>query len=330
MTWLRRVLPLVLIALLSGGCLFGDDDKPPSPNALRKTPTSEARSGSVEANVIKGVVRDEQGDPVSGARINIAGFTGNPNGQNGADFIKVVTTDRRGAYRLDVPRGLYGITATADVSFGDKSYKELYLHPEDGDCEKEASDRGIVKDFVLRLSGFMECATNPDPNNDGFYSGAAIALIPQGSSLPGDARLTFTLTPVGALADGSGGKTLTFKRSFADLKNFFGPIESTNTLHDIPLGRYRLTGVATLTNGQRQTLLFAANNGGGAPTETHAVEFPAKELLPFGIGRAEVAVHVGGGAEPAPATSQPASPTTTAPNTTTTCFSEHVGPIPCG
>jgi hypothetical protein len=366
MTSLRRVFALMLVALLSGGCLFGGDDDNPSPNAA---PTTVAKSGSrtsatsaesntdptdapeqakpsstAESNVIKGVVRDEQGDPVSGARIRIAGFTGKPNGLNAADTIKDAVTDRRGAYRLAVPRGLYGITAEADVRFDGKDYRSLYLHPADGNCEKQMSDNGIVKDFVLRLTGFMQCLTSPDPNNAGSYSGAAIALVPQTSSLPNDAKLTLTLTPLGQLADGSSGKTVTFTRTFAALRNFFGPIDTTNTLHDIPLGRYRLTGVATLAGGQRHTLLFAPSNTGAAvtPTQVHEVVFPAREMLPHGIGQAEIGVHLSGGAAPAP-TTQPASPTTaaatpttaapapttTAPRTTSTCFSEHVGPIPC-
>lgn len=361
---LRRVLPLLLVALLSGGCLFGDKDDP-SPNASpttlatnseRRSSTSApgektdsndlggaAPSSNSEGNVIKGVVRDEQGDPVSGARVRITGFTGKPNGLNAADFIKTAVTDGKGAYRLEVPRGLYGVTGEADVQFDAKSYKALYLHPADGNCEKQMSDGGIVKDFVLRLTGFMKCATNPDPNNAGFYSGAAIALVPQTSSLPADAQLTFTLTPLGALADGSGGKTVTFTRTFGALKNFFGAIETTNTLHDIPLGRYRLTGFATV-GGQRQTLLFAPSNTGKAetPTETHSVVFPARELFPHGIGQAEIGVYTSDGSAPAPA--QPAAPTTAAPapttaapapttappRTTSTCFSEHFGPIPCG
>ena len=329
---LRRVLPLMLIALVTGGCLFGDDDKP-SRNASRRTARP---SSSSEANVIKGVVRDEQGDPVSGARIVIAGFTGNPNGLNAADFIKTAVTDARGAYRMSVPRGLYGISGEADVEFDSKSYKSLYLHPSDGDCEKQMSDDGIVKNFTLRLTGFMKCATSPDPENSGFYSGAAIVLLPQESSLPDDARLTFTLTPLGALADGNKGKTVKFTRTFGALRNFSGAIDTTNTLHDIPLGRYRLTGFATLSNGQRQTLLFASSNTGKAetPTETHSVVFPARELLPHGIGRAEISVHLAGSPAAAP-TTQPGAPTTAAPTTapprtTSTCFSEHVGPVPCG
>ena len=345
MTSIRRVLLLVLVALLSGGCLPGGDDKP-SPNAA---PTTDAksvkRSSNAEPNVIKGIVRDEQGDPVRGARIRIAGFTGKPNGLNAADTIKDAVTDARGRYRLAVPRGLYGISGEADVRFDDKDYKALYLHPVDGNCEKQMSDSGIIKDFVLRLTGFMQCATSPDPQNAGFYSGAAIALVPQTSSVPSDAQVTLTLTPLGQLADGSDGKTLTFTRSFGALSNFFGAIEATNTLHDIPLGRYRLTGFATLAGGQRQTLLFAPSDTGAAvsPTAAHSVVFPARELLPLGIGQAEIGVHVSGGAAPAP-TTQPASPTTaapapaptaaptttTAPRTTTTCYSEHVGPIPCG
>ena len=290
--------------------------------------------------MIKGVVRDEQGDPVRGARIRIVGYTGNPNGLSGADYIKDAVTDAQGAYRLSVPAGLYGVSGEADVAYDNKNYKSLYLHPADGNCEKQMSEGGIVKDFVFRLTGLQKCLTNPDPKNPGFYSGASVLLSHQSpKSLPGDARLTLTLTPTGPLADGSAGKPVTFTRTVAALVNFAGPLETTNTLHDIPLGRYRLTGHATLPNGSRQDLRFGPWNTNGAaesPVADYAVSFPAKAMLPYGIGQAEIAVYDAGWSASAPsphtttpATVAPTTPTTARPTTPSTCYSEHVGPIPC-
>jgi hypothetical protein len=366
MKTVRRVAALLLFALLLGGCLGGggDEPDPPSPQAKkvsdrRATTTTEAEqttvpdspspteapapapapaaSASGTPNVIAGVVRNEQGAPIAGAKIRVTGYTGKPNGLYAADTIKDAVTDSRGEYRLQVPSGLYGITGSADLAFDGKTYKELYLHPVDGSCEKQMSDRGITKDFVLKLSGFQQCWTNPDRNNAGFYSGAATLLFAQGT-LADDARLTFTLTPVGKLADGSTGKPVTFTRTWANLHNGFGPLDTTSTLHDIPLGKYRLSGTAAV-NGGRLDLRFAPNVGGSAASAVTALDisFPAKQMLPYGIGQAEIAVYAGGGDAPAPSpapTAAPApapepSPEPTSPPEPKKCYSPHVGEIPC-
>ena len=361
---LRRVLPLALIAIVSSGC-WDEDPKPkpePEPTPVSVTitvpdsPESSTTTGAPassttlpeaasttarpapaptgEASVIKGVVRDEQRDPVAGARITITGYTGKPNGMTGADYIKEAVTNSRGEYRFDVPNGLYGISGQADVGFDGKSYKALYLHPADGNCEKQMSDRGIVKDFVLRLTGFQQCHTSPDPKNAGFYSGGSIMLSPESSTLPGEANLTLTLTPTKPLADGSGGKAVTFTRPYSALRNYAGALETTNTLHDIALGNYRLTGYATLPDGSRQDLRFAPHVGGAASSAVAAygVSFPAKAMFPYGIGQAEIGIYTAGGDAPAPTpqpTPEPEPTPTTEPGEPQTCYSEHVGPIPC-
>jgi hypothetical protein len=314
---------------------------PATPTTAKSSSTPAA---GAEANVIKGVVRDEQGDPVRGARIRISGYTGKPNGLSAADFIREVLTDGNGAYRLAVPAGLYGVSGEADVAFDGKTYKALYLHPADGNCQQQMSASGIVKDFVLRLKGFMQCLAGADSKNAGFYSGAAIALTHESpKSLPGDAKLTLTLTPTGPLADGSTGKVVTFTRTVASLANFFGPLETTNTLHDIPLGRYRLTGSATLADGSRQAVRFGPWEKIGepvSPVADYVVSFPAKVSLPYGLGQGEVSVYDAGwsGSDPVPTPVTPVAPqpqptttTTAKPTTTCTTYSEYVGsiPVPC-
>jgi hypothetical protein len=332
----------------SPGSSTPDATSPTSDKPAATSPTSGGaapapRAAGAEANVIKGVVRDEQGDPVRNARIRIAGYTGKPNGLSSADYIKDQLTNASGAYRFDVPAGLYGVSGEADVAYDNKTYKSLYLHPADGNCEKQMSSGGIVKDFVFRLTGLQKCLTNPDPKNAGSYSGASILLSHQSpKSLPADAKLTLTLTPTGPLADGSAGKPVTFTRTAANLVNFAGPLETTNILHDIPLGRYRLSGFATLPNGSRQDLRFGPWNTNGAaesPVADYAFSFPAKVMLPYGIGQAEIAVYDAGwsGSPPSPhatapvttATTAPTTATTARPTTPSTCYAEYVGPIPC-
>lgn len=366
MKTVRRVVALLAVALLLGGCWPNDDPEPePKPEpvvnkgTLPKTSTTVAKPEGVTTvpdspaptpapdptpapsakgtpGVIAGVVRYEHGGPVAGAKMRITGYTAKPNGLYAADNIGDVVTNSRGEYRIDVPSGLYGITGTADLPFDGKTYKSLELHPADGSCDKQRSDQGISKDFVLKMSGFLKCIIDPDPTNPSNYSGAAVLLYSQGS-LADDARLTLTMTPVGKLADGSTGKPVTFTRTWANLRNGFGALETTSTLHDIPIGNYRLSGTAVV-NGSRLDLRFSPNTGGSAESAVTSldVSFPAKEMFPYGIGQAEIAVYTGGGGgAPAPSPSPTAAPTPqpspepTSPPAPKTCYSEHVGEIPC-
>lgn len=337
--------PLESPAAPGGAEPAGDPAPAPQTSPAAANPPAPAGTPSAagaEPNVIKGVVRDEQGDPVPGARIRIAGYTGNPNGLSAADFIKTVQTDARGAYRLSVPAGLYGLSGEADIAFDGKTYKALYLHPADGNCKQQMSGGGIVKDYVLRLTGLTRCITNSDPNNAGSYSGASIDLLhPSPKSLPGDAQVTLTLTPTGPLADGRTGKPLTLTRTVAAIGNFFGPLETTNTLHDIPLGRYRLTGSAALPDGSRQALRFGPREQIGqavSPVAEYPVTFPANMMHPYGIGHTEVSIYDAGwsGSDPAPqpppttpTTAQPTTPTTAQPTTPCTFYNPNVGSMPC-
>ncbi|HLF40962.1 MAG TPA: carboxypeptidase-like regulatory domain-containing protein [Acidimicrobiia bacterium] len=124
---------------------------PTAPNAA-PTPVAPAAAGA-EANTIKGTVRDEQGDPVAGARITAAGYTG-----TGANKVEKATSNASGRYRLPVVSGLYTVRGEATVVYEGRSYV-LYLHPADNNCDQQMSAGGIVKDFVLRLSGLQKCQT---------------------------------------------------------------------------------------------------------------------------------------------------------------------------
>ena len=296
-----------------------------TPNPTPGTVPKSATTAGLEPNVIKGVVRDEQGDPVPGARIRIAGYTGNPTGLPGADHDDDVTTDGAGAYRVQVPSGLYEVAGEATVAFEGKNFV-FYLHPADGSCEPQMSAGGIVKHFVLRLSGLEKCAGDGvDPQHEGFYSGAPIELFHESpKGLPGDAQLTFTLTPTGPLADGGAGKVITMTRSVSALGNASGALETTKILHDIPLGRYQLTGFATLPGGARQDLAFGSFWAPkSAPAASYAVSFEPV-AMGRGIRITSVSVYESGGGASAP-TPTPTPTPIPEPTTTTTTTGQVCG-----
>ena len=238
-----------------------------------------------EPNVVKGTVRTTGGRPIAGATIRIAGATGAARGTS-----ITATTDRNGNYRVRVPRGHYNVDAFADIEYDGQTYRELWLHRVNGGCERVMSDKGIVRDFVLRLSGPKRCF-NADPNNPGSYYGAYVTAMT--SAFPGDAVITFTFTPLGPLADGSTGRPITFTRAGAALVRGGGTIGETAFLHDIPLGRYRAKAEVRYANGTRRALTLDSR-GDDAPEGTEIeVDFPAA-VMGGGFRSANLGVSVEG------------------------------------
>lgn len=102
---------------------------------------------------------------------------------------------------------------------------------------------------MLALNG-LNNELDADPTSYQHYAGGAIwANYPHAYALPTGAKVVFTLTPEGPLADGSAGKTLTFTRSGSALRNGPDkgrPLTATCVLHDIPLGVYKMSAKAVV------------------------------------------------------------------------------------
>lgn len=170
------------------------------------------------------------------------------------------TTDTAGRYRVTVPPGEYTVDGVVDLEYVGLAYKEIWLDRGDSACEPVPSARGIVRNFVLRLSGVKRCVSDADPANPASYNGAYISAL--SSDFPADALITFILTPDGPLADGTTGGTLTFTRSGAALRAANGPIDQTSVLYDIPLGRYRATAEARYADGVRHSIALHVRDSG--------------------------------------------------------------------
>jgi hypothetical protein len=234
--------------------------------------------------VIKGQVTDEQGDPIVGAQIRLTGYTADFNGSD-----EDLQTDASGIYRVEVKDGLWEVLGTAALEFEGQRF-EFDLRPADGDCEAQESSAGIVKDLVLELSGLDVCYDYVDPDSEGSYNGGAVVLdYREPRSLPGESELQFTLEPTSPLADGSEGRTITFTRTATALESSFGSLDETAYLYDIPLGRYAMSGTATLPDGTTQQLRFAPT-AGDTPSESVDVGFEAVQMFPYGIRRSTIVV----------------------------------------
>lgn len=257
------------------------------PQATRRESGSAA--GPAEPGVIKGQVTDAQGDPIAGAQMRLTGYTGSFNGSD-----EDLVTNASGVYRAEVTDGLWEVFGEAAISFEGESWV-FDLRPADGDCDAQLSSDGIVKDFVLEISGLDICYDSVDPENEASYNGATVVLDYQAPrSLPADAELEFTLEPSGLLADGSDGRVITFTRTAAALESSFGSLDDTAYLYDIPLGHYFMSGTATLPDGTTQQLRFAPE-GGGTPAETVDVGFEPVQMFPYGIRRRTIVMVDAGG-----------------------------------
>lgn len=232
-------------------------------------------------HVVSGTVRTADGRPLAGATIRISGATGAARGTT----VKT-QSDRQGNYRIDVRPGDYDVDAFYDLAFDGQTYRELWLDRTNDGCGRQLSERGIVRHFVLRLSGLMRCRTDVDPTKTGSYAGASVLIAP--GSLPASAAVRFTFTPIGPLADGTNGKVLTFDRTGAMLIKGGGRLGETAWLHDIPLGRYRVSAEARLGGATRALVL--QDNAGGTAGASIEVGFPAVQMYPYGIRSASIAI----------------------------------------
>jgi hypothetical protein len=261
--------------------------------------TQAAAQSRPTPNVVQGTVSTVDGRPIAGATIRVAGATGAARGTS----IKA-KTDANGRYRVTVPLGHYNVDGFVDVQYNGQTYKELWLDRGDAPCERVMSDKGIIRNFVLRMSGPKRCTNGVDARNPDAYYGTYITAM--SSAFPDDAVITFTLTPNGPLADGTKGRTLAIKRSGAALKKGGGPIEETSFLHDIPLGRYNVTATVSYADGTQRGAVLELRDGGSTTSRGLDIAFTANVfgggIRPVGIG-----VQPGGAAtaENVDAASQP-------------------------
>jgi hypothetical protein len=242
---------------------------------------------------VSGTVRTTDGRPIAGATIRISGATGAARGTT-----MHTQSDANSNYRIEVRPGHYDVDAFYDLTFDGQTYREFPLDRTNEGCERQLSANGIVRHFVLRLSGPLRCTANFNPNEPTSYAGAAVTVAP--GSLPSAASVRVTFTPIGALADGTKGRVLTFDRTAAMLARSGGRLGETSWLHDIPLARYRVTAEATMPGGATRALLLRDNAGG---REAAAIElgFPARLMVPYGMRSASITL-VDRPAQPSPPT----------------------------
>ena len=177
----------------------------------------------------------------------------------GGQVSLAVQPDADGRYAQRLPDGSYQLRGTIELPFDGGRYR-FDLDPLGGTTANRDSAPGIAQDFVWRTSGLRPGA--PEGSTDPFdYFGASIILTFQsyrqdvGRAVlqgPAEARLVFTLTPVGASIDGDAGRELTFERRYDPLLGGVTP----NHLLDVPVGVYTLSGAQLGADGAVTPLLM--------------------------------------------------------------------------
>lgn len=171
-----------------------------------------------------GKVVDAQGKPIQGAKIFLDHAIAYASYLHG-------TTDEKGIYKISVQEGVWAAFGTVKKEYHGKTY-EMELQPSHANS---FGTEGTVCNFTWLLEGkyrdrekeFLGCRVAVDPAYD-FYEGFK------------DVVLTFT--PDGPLIDGSQGRTITVSYGDPKWQDYFN-------IEDIPLGRYKVTGILKSPSG---------------------------------------------------------------------------------
>ncbi|PYE55410.1 carboxypeptidase-like regulatory domain-containing protein [Deinococcus yavapaiensis] len=221
----KTMLPLLFAALLAGGTLAASNVKP--------TPW-----------VMQGVVRNAAGQPIPGVSVGADNTY-----FDGSEMWTV--TDAQGRYKLDLKNTMGAWQAVARIKrkYADRQI-DMTLEPDD--TRPFGGKDGAIRNFTWRVSGKTP--------GGGLYGASFYAM--NGFESEGDlveyGDLEVTLTPVGALLDGSKGKAITVKY--------------TAPLRDVPLGTYRVTARSLSGAG---SVWVRARGGEYAPSAVVTLRYEA-------------------------------------------------------
>ena len=154
---------------------------------------------------------------------------------------------------------MFGLSAETKVEYNGKTFV-IFLHPVDGkkngtdkDAFRGDSGKGVVRDFVMKISGRKPGYEGMDDSSNTYY-GAPVTLDlttgdgrTYGSELyktaPKGSTITVTFVPNGALLDGTAGETVT------RTVRIESGIDAYFYLQDIPIGNYTATAQMTAPDG---------------------------------------------------------------------------------
>ena len=206
---------------------------------------------------VSGVVLDGQGKPIEGARIWVK-----PSLTTG---LVQVRTREDGRYHaeglLNIPYNTY---AWYKTTYREKTLCMRVAPMALNQYDSFVPTDGVTRNFKLKTSGVID-------DRENIYYGGDLRVFYQGISR--DANVDVKFEPLGPLADGSMGKTLT--RSPKDMM-----------ISDVPVGAYRVTAVVTDASGRKRAARLSRKNFDNNPTLEVTVEWQSKDscIGSFGNG----------------------------------------------
>lgn len=196
---------------------------------------------TVQKGIAKGKVTNANGSPIINANVVIE------NTVFYASYVHAVT-NAKGEYSVQVPNGSWKASVQIEKVFEGNTYK-FDLHPDNEN--PFAGTEGAVRNFTWKLSGAKP--------GGGFY-GSTVAVYPDILSGISEQDIELKLVPVGNLADGSTGATITKKLADAGGGEY--------GVTDVPVGKYIISARNTSTN---QPLEIRRRNTGNFASELNAV-----------------------------------------------------------
>lgn len=229
------------------------------------------------------------GKPLVGAVVTISGLS---NVGHSTRFSP--KTDAQGIFSTSLPNGLYTTSAEVKTTYNGQDYT-FELHPLDGEHDvPQDSRKGIVEDYVWRLSG-LKPGESEDPTDLRKYYGRSVigrflgfgahysqemaarelAEYPQGF------RLEVIFTPTGPMADGLPGRAFVFSQNYKLEAPIMPYLNISFDLVDVPTGRYEVRARAIKPDGTSRDLRL--NTGilpypDPAPALTQILDFEKSKL----------------------------------------------------
>lgn len=173
------------------------------------------------------------------------------------------TTDAKGLYKVKVPPvGTFLTTAFIEKTYNGKKFK-LDFDPDNID---EFSIDGAVRNFTFKLTGARR-------DGLGYYGGTISIDKDVLSTIYDSENIEFTLTPVGALIDGSQGQTLRLKHGQPNTETY-------GKLVDVPIGRYNVSA-EYISGSTRKPLKVKNGLGNGSFGNTVQLDFEPETIWGF-------------------------------------------------
>lgn len=207
----------------------------------------------VKPNTVSGIVLDASGNPVAGARIRAE----NPTGDN---IHLTATSGADGKYSLQLTSiGGWKIYAWKEVELGDNIYQVRLGMENQTDYDAFTPTKGVLRNFVWKLSGRIPDRTVSKENGTGYFGGT-IKFINYNSlvdEMPPGTEVTIHLTPAeGAVyLDGSSAAGKTVIKTFTIVSG----VGQAYYINDIPATKYVIR-VTSKLNGTEMTSYISGGN----------------------------------------------------------------------